>query len=145
MSSKQTSLLSVFLIAAAVLGAVRAASTEPVDPPAQPRVFEIRTYTTEPGKLDALLARFRDHTMKLFEKHGIISIGYWTPADEPRSDNTLIYIVAHPSCAAAQRNWEAFGKDPDWIKARDESEAGGKIVNKVESVFVNPTDFSPLR
>ncbi len=96
MSSKQTSLLSVFLITAAVLGAVRVAGTEPVDPLAQPRVFEIRTYTTEPGKLDALLARFRDHTTKLFEKHGIMSIGYWTPADEPRSDNTLIYIVAHP-------------------------------------------------
>jgi len=109
------------------------------------RVFEIRTYTTEPGRLDALHARFRDHTMKLFEKHGMTSIGYWTPADEPRASNTLIYIIAHASREAAKRNWEAFISDPEWVKARDESEADGKIVVKVESVYVSPTDYSPLQ
>jgi len=108
-------------------------------------VFEIRTYTTEPGRLDALHARFRDHTMKLFEKHGMTSIGYWTPADEPRASNTLIYIIAHASREAAKRNWEAFISDPEWVKARDESEADGKIVVKVESVYVSPTDYSPLQ
>jgi hypothetical protein len=109
------------------------------------RVFEIRTYTAEEGKLDALNARFRDHTTKLFEKHGITSIGYWIPADEPRAKNTLIYIVAHASREAAKRNWEEFGKDPEWQKVKAESEQGGKLVTKVESVFVDPTDYSPLK
>jgi hypothetical protein len=109
------------------------------------RVFEIRTYTAEDGKLDALNARFRDHTIKLFEKHGITSIGYWIPADEPRSKNTLIYIVAHASREQAKQNWDEFGKDPEWQKVKAESEAGGKLVTKVESVFVNSTDYSPLK
>ena len=116
-----------------------------VDGSATDRVFEIRTYTTEPGKLDALLSRFRDHTAKLFEKHGIENIAYWTPADEPHANDTLIYIVAHPSRDAAKKNWATFGNDPAWHKARDASEASGKIVNKVESVYMNPTDFSPLK
>lgn len=109
------------------------------------RVFEIRTYTTEPGRLDALHARFRDHTTTLFEKHGMTNIGYWTPADEPRASDTLIYIIAHASREAAKQNWDGFIGDPEWASARDASEADGKIVSKVESVFVNPTDFSPLQ
>jgi hypothetical protein len=109
------------------------------------RVFEIRTYVTEPGKLDALLAPFRDHTTKLFEKHGIENIGYWIPTDGPQANDTLIYVVAHASREAAKKNWEAFIADPEWHQARDASEASGKIVKKVESVYVNPTDFSPLK
>jgi len=109
------------------------------------RVFEIRTYTTEEGKLDALLARFRDHTTKLFEKHGMANIGYWVPQDEPKSKNTLIYILAHESRDAAKKNWDEFRNDPDWKKAQSESETSGKIVSKVESVFADPTDFSPLK
>lgn len=109
------------------------------------RVFEIRTYTTEEGKLDALLARFRDHTTKLFEKHGMTNVGYWVPQDEPKSKNTLIYIIAHESRDAAKKNWDEFRSDPDWNKVRTESEAAGKIVNNVDSVFANPTDFSPLK
>jgi hypothetical protein len=109
------------------------------------RVFEIRTYTTEDGKLDALLARFRDHTTKLFEKHGMTNIGYWVPQNEPKSKNTLVYILAHESRDAATKNWDEFRNDPDWNKVRTESEAAGKIVNNVESVFANPTDFSPLK
>jgi hypothetical protein len=109
------------------------------------RVFEIRTYTTEEGKLDALNARFRNHTMRLFEKHGMTNIGYWTPEDGPLSHNTLIYILAHPSREAAKKNWEAFGSDPEWQKVREESEANGKIVTKVESVFVDATDYSPMK
>ena len=112
---------------------------------AQKRIFEIRTYTTLEGKLDALHARFRNHTVRLFAKHGITSIGYWSPQDAPLSQNTLVYILAHPSREAAQKNWEAFRNDPEWKKARDESEAAGKIVSKVESVFVNATDYSPLK
>ena len=136
-------ILLTALVAVFVVG--RVARPEPTDANARNRVFEIRTYTTEPGKLAALNARFRDHTTKLFENHGITSIGYWTPADEPHSQDTLIYIVAHASREAAKKNWEGFVGDPAWQKARDESEATGPIVKQVESVFVDPTDYSPIR
>jgi len=109
------------------------------------RVFELRTYTTVEGRLDALNARFRDHTTKLFVKHGITNVGYWTPMDEPRSKNTLVYLLAHSSREAAKKSFEAFRKDPAWEKARTESEASGKMVEKVESVFLAPLDYSPLR
>lgn len=112
---------------------------------AKQRVFEIRTYTTEPGKLPDLLKRFRDHTTQLFEKHGMTNIGYWIPADEPRSQDTLVYLLAHDSRAAADKSWAGFRSDPVWIKTRDASEVPGKIVTKVESVFVMPTDFSKLQ
>jgi hypothetical protein len=108
-------------------------------------VYELRTYTAAEGKLDAVVARFRNHTVKLFEKHGMTNIGYWIPLDEPLSRNTLIYILAHKSREAAKKSWEAFRKDPEWIRVRDESEAGGKLVIKVESVFLGPTDFSRLK
>lgn len=108
-------------------------------------VYELRTYTTVEGRLDALLARFRDHTTKLFEKHGMKNVGYWVPADEPRSKNTLVYILRHESREAAKKSWEAFRKDPDWIKARTASEASGKIVEKVESIYLTPTAFSALK
>jgi hypothetical protein len=109
------------------------------------RLFEIRTYTTEPGKLDALNTRFRDHTTKLFEKHGMTNVGYWTPVDEPRSKDTLIYVLAHESAVAAKKSWDGFRNDPQWQKARTESEAAGPIVKKVESVFMTPTDYSVLQ
>ena len=128
------------------LGRMSHSQIEPsAEASAQKRVFEIRTYTTLEGKLDALHARFRNHTTKLFEKHGMTNIGYWSPQDAPLSQNTLVYIIAHPSREAAQKNWEAFRSDPEWLKARDASEANGKIVSKVESVFVNATDYSPLK
>ena len=109
------------------------------------RVFEIRTYTTHEGKLNDLHARFRDHTVRLFEKHGMANVGYWTPVDEPRSKNTLIYVVAHKDRQAAEKSWAAFRADPDWIKARKASEANGPIVLKVESVFMDATDYSPVK
>lgn len=109
---------------------------------AENRVFEMRTYYTLEGKLPNLLARFRDHTIKLFEKHGMTNVGYWVPKDKP---NTLIYVLAHKSQEAAKASWDGFRKDPDWIKARDASEASGKIVEKVESVFMDPTDFSKIK
>jgi hypothetical protein len=111
----------------------------------KPRLFEIRTYTSEPGKLDALHARFRDHTTRLFEKHGMTNIGYWTPVDGPRSKDTLIYVLAHDSAETAKKSWDGFRNDHDWQKARSESEAAGPIVNKVESLFVKPTDYSEIR
>ena len=108
-------------------------------------VFEVRTYTAEPGKLDALHARFRDHTVQIFNKHGMTSVGYFAPTDEPLSKNTLIYILEFPSRDAAKKSWDEFRNDPEWQKVQKESEANGKLVTKVESVFAEPTDYSPLK
>ena len=105
------------------------------------RVFEMRVYYAAPGKLDALNARFRDHTCKLFEKHGIANVGYWMPVENP--DNKLIYILAHKSRDAADKSWKAFGADPDWQKAYKASEVDGKLVTKVERSFLAATDYSP--
>jgi hypothetical protein len=109
------------------------------------RVFEIRTYTTPPGKLEALKSRFRDHTIKLFDKQGMKSVGYWVPQDAPLKDNTLIYILAHESREAAAKSWAAFRSDPDWVKAKADSEKDGSLTTKVESVFADPTDFSAIK
>lgn len=106
------------------------------------RVFELRTYTTPEGKLDMLNARFRDHTTRIFEKHGIKNIGYWTPVDTP---NTLIYIVAHPNQEEAKKNWAAFRQDPDWQQVSKETAAAGLTGIKVESKFLTPTDYSPIK
>ena len=109
------------------------------------RVFELRTYTCYEGKLPDLLARFRNHTMRIFEKHGMTNIAYWVPQDSPAHENTLVYVIAHASREAAKQNWKEFGADPEWQKVQKESEANGKIVSKVESVFMDPTDFSPIK
>ncbi len=106
-------------------------------------VYELRIYHTYEGKLEDLLTRFREHTTRLFEKHGMKNIGYWTPSDDPLKGKTLIYVLAHPSRDAATANWKAFSEDPDWIAVRDKSEANGKLVEKVDSTFMVLTDFSP--
>jgi hypothetical protein len=133
------------LVATAALLLINKTSHSLAAGDAKLRVFEIRTYTAEPGKLPELLKRFREHTTKLFEKHGMTNIGYWVPADEPRSQNTLIYILAHDSREAAKQSWKEFQADPDWIKVKEASEANGKIVTKTESVFADPTDFSSIK
>ena len=108
------------------------------------RVYELRTYTTLPGRLPALHKRFAEHTMKLFEKHGIRNEMYWILIDDARKDNTLIYLLSHESQEAAEKNWKAFQADADWIKVRDASEADGKILAKApERVFMRLTDYSP--
>jgi NIPSNAP len=122
-----------------------AAATAVARPESEGKVFELRTYTTNEGKLDALQARFRDHTIKLFKKHGITSIGYWVPQDTPLAQNTLIYILAHPSREAAKKNWAEFVGDPEWQKVKAESEAPGKIVSKIDSVYMTATDYSSLK
>ena len=110
------------------------------------RVFEMRTYYAAPGKLEALHARFRDHTNRLFKKHGIQLVGYWVPADKDRgAENTLIYVVAFPSREAARQSWQAFGSDPEWRAAREASEVTGRLVERVESVYMHPTDYSPIK
>lgn len=110
-------------------------------------VFELRTYTAPEGKLEALKSRFRDHTVRIFQRHGMKSVGYWVPADAPKSQNTLIYILQHENREAATRSWDAFRKDPEWTKVAAESQKDGRIVaeNGVVSVFMNPTDFSQIK
>jgi NIPSNAP len=111
--------------------------------PGPDTVYELRIYHVVPGKLDALLARFRDHTMKLFEQHRMKNVAYWTPVDEPQKGNTLIYILQHPSRAAAGANWKSFQDDPEWQKVKTKSEENGKLVEKIDSTFMSLTDFSP--
>ncbi len=119
------------------------AQDKPTSAPSATTVYELRIYHTYEGKLDDLLRRFREHTCKLFEKHGMKNIAYWTPTDDPLKGKTLVYIIAHLSREAAAANWKAFGDDPEWQSARDKSEASGKIVEKIDSTFLAMTDFSP--
>ena len=109
------------------------------------RVFELRTYTSPAGKLPDLHTRFREHTMQLFERHGMTNVAYWTPRDSARSGNTLVYLLAYPSLEARNASWQAFNRDPEWREVARASEANGRIVEKVESVFLDPTVFSPLK
>jgi len=106
-------------------------------------VYELRVYYTAPGKLNDLLTRFREHTLQLFVKHGLKSVAYWLPMDEPQKSSTLFYLLEHPSREAAAANWKAFGDDPEWKSVREKSEANGKLVEKVESTFLTLADFSP--
>src|SRR5436190_6938616 len=113
---------------------------------AQPgHVYEMRTYTAADGKLPNLNARFRDHTMRIFAKHNMKSIGYRTPIEGPTAGTTLVYILEHPSREEATKNWAAFNADPEWQKAKADSEVGGKLVAKAEPVFLTPTDYSPIK
>jgi hypothetical protein len=107
-------------------------------------VYELRVYHTVPGKLPDLLMRFRDHTIKIFDQHGMKSIAYWVPTDEPEKSNTLVYILYyHPSREAAAANWKSFQDDPNWKSVKEKSEANGKIVEKVDSTYMALADFSP--
>jgi NIPSNAP len=133
------SLSSVPLLSAALLAASRRADPKQV----ATTVYELRVYHAAPGKLGELLARFRDHTTKLFEKHGMKDVAYWTPVDEPERDNMLIYILQHPSREAATANWKSFQDDPEWKRVKEESEANGKLAERIDSTFMALTDFSP--
>ena len=134
--------IRVFAVVVVLAGAL--ATAQPAQA-AGNRVYELRTYTTHEGKLGDLHARFRDHTNYIFVRHGITLVGYWTPSDGPESKNTLVYILAYPSMEAREKAWAGFRNDPDWKKAYAESRKNGKIVQKVESKFLNPTDYSPLQ
>ena len=137
-------LLSTCLLAAAVVVGYGVMKTNSAQA-ASTRVFELRTYTSSEGKLDALNARFRDHTTKIFKKHGMTNIGYWVPQDGPDHNNKLVYIIAHANRDAAKASWDAFRTDPEWQKVQKESEVNGKLTTKVESVFLDPTDYSPMK
>lgn len=109
------------------------------------KVYELRTYTATPGNLDKLLTRFRDHTMRIFTKHGMTNIAYWLPTDETESANTLVYLLAHDSQEAANQSWQAFSQDPEWQKVNKESNANGAILESVERKYLSSTDFSPMK
>jgi hypothetical protein len=106
-------------------------------------IFELRTYHAAPGKLDALTARFRDHVDAMFGKYNMNAIGYWIPQDNP--DNLLIYILEHKSKADADKNWAAFVAGEEWKRVRAETETNGPLALKIDSVFMNPADFSKLK
>jgi len=109
------------------------------------RVFEIRTYTVAPGQLPLLHKRFREHTMQLFEKHGMTNVVYFTPVDTALSQTTLVYVLAYPNREAATKAWADFRTDPEWKQVTTASDAEGLKVLKAQSMFVNPTDFSPMK
>jgi NIPSNAP len=111
--------------------------------PESTTVYELRIYHAVPGKLDTLVARFRDNTMRIFAKHGMKSVAYWTALDEPVKSSTLFYILEHPSRDAATANWKTFQEDPEWKSVKEKSEANGKLVEKIDSTFLTLTDFSP--
>jgi hypothetical protein len=146
---RKTSWIAMALAAAFVAGfAVRdrwpgSAMAHAQAPPA--RIFELRTYTAPPGKLADLHARFRNHTLRIFQKHGMQNVMYFAPTDDPLAANTVIYVIAHRDRAAAKANWDAFRNDPEWQKVAADSQVNGRIVEKVESVFMTATDYSPLK
>lgn len=123
-----------------------AAAPQVQAPAAAPgKVYEIRTYVAPPGKLEALHARFRNHALPNFARHNMKSVAYFRPIEAPLAENTLTYILEHPSREAAQRNWAAFHADPAWVTAKAESEKDGRIVQSVQSVFATATDYSPMK
>ncbi len=127
-------LASTLLLGSFALAGLRAAATTPV--------YELRIYTVHPGKMPDLLARFREHTCAIFERHGMVNVGYWLPVDA-RDGDKLYYVLKHPDRAAATAAWKAFNADPEWQAARNASEASGPIVASIESVFLTTADYSP--
>ena len=132
----------VLLSGIALLLSARAAAA---DAPPAGKVYELRVYHANPGKLEALNARFRDHTCKLFQKHGMELVGFWTPVEGKEADNTLYYIIAFPSAEAQKKAWAAFRDDPVWKQVKADSEKEGVLVNKVDSTNLKATDYSPLK
>jgi len=134
------------LVVASVAGIAGFAAAASSRPSAEERFFEMRTYTASPGKMEALHARFRDHTCKLFEKHGMTNIGYWQQTSGDNAENTLVYILAFPSKEARDASWKAFQADEDWKKVKADSEKDGTpLAAKVVSVFLKGTDYSTIK
>ena len=138
---KPSYLLAILCGAVLTLAVVRLPASSP-----QPHhVYELRLYHVKEGKMDALKARFGDHTDAIFKRHNMKSIGYWSPEDAPDSQNLFIYILEHPSRQEAEKNWAAFQADPEWKKMKKESEANGPLVDHVDRYFMDPTSFSALK
>jgi hypothetical protein len=142
MSAVARMLLSAAALTVLVLRLSTACAAEE---PAQNRLFELRTYVTNEGKMDDLHKRFREHTNRLFVKHGMTLIAYWTPLDGPDAANTLIYVLAYPDRAARDKSWKEFMADPEWQAAYKASHENGPLVKNVVSRFMTPTDYSPLK
>src|ERR1700677_2784277 len=140
--TRSIAFVTLLVLAAVCLGPIFAIA-KPQGSPSKERVFEMRTYYTLEGRLPALNKRFREHTCDLFKKHGMELGGFWTPIDEKDGKNDkLVYILASPNKDPVTASCKAIGSDPEWIKARYASEKDGKLVKKVESVYLNPTDYS---
>ena len=143
--------LASILSFVSIIAAAQNAAPQPTVAPSpslakDSRCFEIRTYTAAPGKLEELHARFRNHTVKLFKKHGMEIVGFWGPTDKEKgSENTLVYVLAFPSREALDKAWQDFRADPEWKKVQSESEKNGKLAEKVESVILMATDYSPIK
>lgn len=137
------------LVVALCVGAealvVRAANADKGEAKVDQRVYELRTYHIAPGKADAIHARFRNHTLKIFEKHGMKVEDFWKPLDPKAAEETLVYVLSFPSKDAADKAWKEFREDPEWMKVKAESEKDGPLVTKVDSVFLTPTDYAPAK
>jgi hypothetical protein len=140
---KGIALAAVTTLFAAGFAAFAVNSAPAVQAQAAARVVELRTYTAAPGKFDALNARFKDHTIRIFAKHGVKNITYWTPTEGPLVGTTLIYVIPHASREAAKTFWASFVADPEWVKAKAASEVNGPLTSRVEAVFMTATDYSP--
>jgi hypothetical protein len=139
---RRASVLSAWMFLLLAVTTVGHAQEKPGKPD---RLFEMRTYVAHDGKFEDLHKRFREHTNKLFVKHGMELIGYWVPTDGPESENTLVYILAYPDLESREKAWKAFQADPDWHAARDKSQENGPLVKKVETKYLKPTDYSPIK
>jgi len=137
---KTLSLLSFIGGAAVALGVSNLGGSNPSH-----HVYELRLYHVNEGKMDALKARFGDHTDAIFKRHNMKSIGYWVPEDPPYSRNLFVYILEHPSREEARKNWAAFQADPEWKKVKADSETQGPLANHIDSYFMDPTSFSALK
>ena len=137
--------VSAVVLLAVGFGLGAAYSTTAAQAQVANRVFELRTYTAPDGKLPDLNARFRNHTMRIFQKHGMSNVGYWVPQDAPLKDNTLVYIISHASRDSAKKSWADFAAEPEWKKVSAESQVNGRIVTTVASVFMEATDYSPIK
>ena len=139
---KPSYLLAILCGTALMLAIVRLPASNPQPPH---HVYELRLYHVKEGKIDALKARFGDHTDAIFKRHNMKSLGYWSPEDAPDSQNLFIYILEHPSRQQAEKNWASFQADPEWQKVKKESEANGPLVDHIDHYFMDPTSFSALK
>ena len=135
------------VIGAAVVAFVAGLSVDRavVSAQAKNRVFELRIYTAPEGRLQPLLARFRDHSVALLRKHGMPTVGFWVAADAPQSANTLVYILAHPNREEADKSWKVFNDDPEWKTLVAETEKDGRVWTKLDRLWLKPTDFSAMK
>ena len=132
----------IFALVFAVAGFTVGRASQPAS---SSKVYELRMYSAAPGKFDALNARFRDNTDRIFKRHNMKPVGYWLPTEGEKQGNTFIYILEHPSREDAQKNWDAFNADPEWQKVKAASEADGRLVLKVDRTFMAPTEYSPIK